>query len=491
MDEGIDRTIEDDAESTGPLTTRERIHEVFESDRAFGFFQYVVLLNLIFLFTKPQVLMPVLAATKFPIVLFLLSFVLMLTRLRAIWTFPVKMMSAFLILHAGFIFYGKVIDDDFIVNDFQAYDAWQTLLQIFGCFLFPVMAFCGGPRGAKRLVKVMLYSGLFLGVYVLLNNGRGPGDFVGDENDVCVVLVTLLPLPLMLLQSRSTAGTTRKSFLLIVLLCLLGGIVQTRSRGGFIGLVAVILSCAWLSPRKWQLFAVFGAVLLFAAPFVPADYWAEIRSISDTETGTALKRRQMWEAAFRAWLDFPNAITGVGIDNIPWRIGEYEGPEAGVIRASYAGRQVHSLGIQILADLGLIGIFMIGWLVVRSIRDGRALLTDVRIARTELNAARPVDHPNESSTLDESPSADEFGLDLGTREKIVNELNWLEGTLLAGNLMWLGHFAAGFFVSVLYYPTLWFLSVFAACIQSYTTTLRDSMEEFLDVVDNEHETRAL
>jgi O-antigen ligase len=110
-----------------------------------------------------------------------------------------------------------------------------------------------------------------------------------------------------------------------------------------------------------------------------------------------------------------NPILGVGPGNIPWTIGQYEVVDD-VVERSLAGRAVHSLYYTLLAELGLFGIFVYGWLTVVLVGACR-------------NVMREPPDPN-------------MRLDLYARAVIASGAACL---------------VSGAFISVLYYPHLYFL----------------------------------
>jgi hypothetical protein len=461
-------------------------------DRTSKVAQFFVVLNFIFLFIKPQLIISPLGSIKVAIGIFLIAFAFWLQRTGSSWTFPVKIMSFFLVIHAIFIIWGRFIDDSFIVNDGKAFDTWKTLLQVFLCFLFPIMAYCQGPIGLKKLISAIIFCGWVLASYAITHHGFGPGDFVGDENDVCAVIVTFLPFPFLLLTSSK--GLFRKLIILAVIITMIAGIVITASRGGFVGLVAGLIYMWWISPRKIVIAALLTTIFLVSLPFVPNDYIKEVKSISETDSGTALKRRDLWRAAFASWLDPHNFLTGVGLNNISWRINEYEGIEFRTIKASQAGRAVHSMLFQMIADLGLLGIVMLVSLIYVSMRRNqkweKRIKRRLNIIRKLNSSTIELEQLNTASFNVNSTEEIEVRYFLASRIKL--KLKYMQACLLATNAAWIGHCVSGLFVSILYYPTFWFLAILSACLQSYSRVLLSATDEaivWLEPVENSEEAR--
>ena len=93
----------------------------------------------------------------------------------------------------------------------------------------------------------MIANGI-LSIYAISHKGVGPGAFVYDENDTALALNMAIPFAFLLARSAHyTAG--QKKILLAIggILCL--GVVATFSRGGLLGMIAVIAVFWWWSKK--------------------------------------------------------------------------------------------------------------------------------------------------------------------------------------------------------------------------------------------------
>lgn len=433
--------------------------------------QAIVLLNFIFLFSRIPTTISILATLQITILLAVLCLLLMLPRINSLLSFQVKGVIGFLCYNAFMIFLGKVIVDDLITNDGAAFATWKSLTwDTFTCFL-PVMAYSLFGKGLRRLRVVLIFVGCYLSLYGITHGGKGPGGFVNDENDLCFVLIMVFPFAaLSALEYKSIFS---RLMFIGASLFLLAGVVASMSRGGFLGLVFTITYLFWRSPNKAAL--IFGGIFcgLIALPFVPKEYWDEMSTIK-TETqsrqGTAEERLESWAIGLRMFSDPKYTIQGVGIGNGPWKINDYEPSERGITIKSLAGRQFHSMHVQMLTDLGLIGLIFTGvmlWATVQ--RNNRYSHIFSRLARANrklynftLQALR--------NDLPISPSAAsdriEFNDQLSRCRLVEQELESWKLLMLQINISLVSILITGSFISVYYYPPLWFLLICSGCLQS-------------------------
>jgi putative inorganic carbon (hco3(-)) transporter len=257
-----------------------------------------------------------------------------------------------------------------------------------------------------------------LGLYVACGSVLHPGGmnwgsyFLGDRNDVALVLVMLLPLAWCMFAYERT-WLRKGPYLVVTLLCVIG-IVLTTSRGGFVGLVAVLF-VLWLFNRRKILALVLVAILTFAVYEVaPSSYWSHVSTIQATGEGTAKGRLDSWMSAWRMFKDYP---LGVGGGQFAIHFPEYQGDAFG--SHNMWGREAHSLWFTLLAELGIPGAILFAahmranW---KSLRHLRRL-----------------------------PPADE-----------ARPLPVLLSTAFFASFA--GYFAAASFLSALYYPHYWFMS---------------------------------
>ncbi len=273
----------------------------------------------------------------------------------------------------------------------------------------------------------------FQALYAIASGGHGHGDFMGDENDLALGLITAFPFAFRGLQNFS--GRARLYCLASTVL-LAAGIVASSSRGGFIGFVAAGVFCVLVGKDRGRNIAIgCGAALIFFIA-LPSTYKEEISSIQETDTGTAETRLFLWTAAINMWKDYP--IFGVGPGNSKWWVGTYQ-PEptaGGLFKArhfterDWTMKALHSVYFELLASHGLVGVVLYTWLAVTFFTGLGSLQ---RRARAR---GRPPDVGEE-----------------------------VEFYALAVKGSMVGFMAAGSFLSVLMYPYFWHLSAMAVALE--------------------------
>ncbi|HKY29583.1 MAG TPA: O-antigen ligase family protein [Pyrinomonadaceae bacterium] len=162
-------------------------------------------------------------------------------------------------------------------------------------------------------------SGVF-GVGKAINNdlriaGRIKGLFE-NSNDLALHLVTMVPIAVALAFAHR--GAIPKIVYLPIALLMIGGIVVTFSRGGFLGLLAVAIVLVIKLGRGNRFNATAGLVLAMVLFFAvaPGDYGGRLLTIFDTAsdiTGSSSQRNQVLQRSVLVALRYP--LTGVGLGN--------------------------------------------------------------------------------------------------------------------------------------------------------------------------------
>jgi putative inorganic carbon (HCO3(-)) transporter len=311
------------------------------------------------------------------------------------------------------------------MNNRFAFNMTQAMLVNFVIFLIATNIVDSKAR-LNRLIWLLLLIHVYhalKGVYNFAvvgfvaagqhTTGRTGSGFIGDENDFALALNTMIPFAYFFFMSFRNGF--KKYFSLFLVLIFILGVVASNSRGGWVGLGAVIIFCIARSKRKLLSLGIVALLLLAGALFAPPDFWQEMQSISDTNAGTAQSRLNYWKAAGRMYLDSP--IIGVGAGNGPIRMPEYvQGFRSS---ATQWGRTFHGTLPQILAELGTLGIGFYLLMVIYAFK------TLFRVRK------RAVAEDNESlSTI---------------------------ADCLTGSMI--GYLACATFLSTAYYPQLWTLFV--------------------------------
>jgi O-antigen ligase len=122
--------------------------------------------------------------------------------------------------------------------------------------------------------------------------------------------------------------------------------------------------------RRRPGFVIGGAlVAALAMPMLPASYWARLSSITDDskdDTGSKEARSQLLRESYEAFLE--NPLTGVGAGQFKnWNPKGREQP----------WRESHDVLMQVAAELGIAGLLLMCYLIVRSglaVKETRRLL---------------------------------------------------------------------------------------------------------------------
>jgi O-antigen ligase len=287
----------------------------------------------------------------------------------------------------------------------------------------------------RRVAFAWLLIMGYVAVYGIVHGGIGPGAVVGDENDMALGCATALPFAFYGFERFS--GRRR---LVAGAICalLVAAIVISFSRGGFVALVAVGVYCWMASRHKVRgLVVVLLAILLVLATSADEgrtgeSYWDRIASMFKTDEGTAEQRQFLWSVARNMWKAHP--ILGVGGGNFTYLVGQYqptdyEKPE--FLERDWSGTVTHSAFFQVAAEHGTVGIVLMAFIVLAHFRT---------IWRVRRAASAPGVPPEVRRDAD------------------------LYGGALGGAVV--GFCAAGAFLSVAYYPYLWYFSAMAVALEA-------------------------
>ncbi len=264
-------------------------------------------------------------------------------------------------------------------------------------------------RGLRGVMWTMLLGGLVPAAAVLRNyldgnmvEGRTAwvGIF-GNPNDLAYSLVILVPLAAcMAVRSRLLA----RLVLLGMILVFAAGIFVTFSRGGLIGLAAVVGIYAWRqrSAVTWVLIAVIASAGLFAV----ARLWTRGQSFSDLEDdATVQSRLATSEAGIAMFLDHPLLGVGPGCSVVAWPL--YAPPG---IRTRGA-LITHNTFIQALSETGITGFIAFVLFVGFGIGHAHKLARN-RLLRRAAEPG-PRGHEIEPATADHGASGSRPAQELG------------------------------------------------------------------------------
>lgn len=215
---------------------------------------------------------------------------------------------------------------------------------------------------------------VFINLYVLLKNPQvalspsqrhylQAGYFLGDGNDFALSVNIAIPLGLFLLV------TSKKLLARLVYGAAVGflvlGVIGTQSRGGSLGLAAVLLYYWWTSKKRarWGILLGTGVVVLLA--YASQSYLERMGTLSDYEQDSSAQARlDAWAAARRMAWDHP--LTGVGAGGFATAYGMFYRPP-GVGRTDRPWHNAHSIYFQLLGELGYPGFVMLIYMIVSNL----------------------------------------------------------------------------------------------------------------------------
>jgi O-antigen ligase len=206
----------------------------------------------------------------------------------------------------------------------------------------------------------------FMAIFTFKNLPSGPGDFSGDANDACLTLGMGIPFVYYALQQPNITQT-RKLFLYLALFLLFAAVIGTSSRGGFLGVVAGLLTIWWMSRSRIKVMIMtFIAMLIIGSAFlaiIPDGYVEDMRSIGDKENSTRVERFRTWEISWEMFKS--NPVLGVGAANFPYNVSLYQNKTSWWTedQKSLNGRQSHSVYFQVIPDLGIVGVLIFGYIM--------------------------------------------------------------------------------------------------------------------------------
>jgi hypothetical protein len=446
------------------------------------FVSFLIILSYVTLFCRPQNLpgLGFVGAIRLPMIISITIGLLTIPRLGRVITPQVNLMF-FLIAFEGLRgLAGFHLGDDIVRNDFWHFHTWKDLMLHFFGLSIPLLAFMASTKRIQTVFIATAGIGFFLGFWSLTHSGTGPGGFVGDENDLCLVLLLCLPFSIFFTQQKKQ-GIWRFVALASVFFTVLG-ILATLSRGGFLGLIAVLGSQFLKSRRKFALIASGLFVFLLLTPFIPKKYYGEMSSIGSDYNegeGTIQKRIETWQVVIKMWKDPRHTLFGVGLSNAAYWYSHYEKGILKKQKRSLSGRQAHSFYFQILGDLGLYGsLLMLAFLYYSlmgnqrlekkaSKMEGRASKVSAAFERLRFILRGRIDDVNVENDPDDVILIDQVVAKKSIARSIAADSNYIAMAIPMVSVSFLGVLAAGLGISVAYYPPVWFLGCLSATFSVY------------------------
>jgi probable O-glycosylation ligase (exosortase A-associated) len=322
-------------------------------------------------------------------------------------------------LMIAFFIFLLVVHIPFARNNRYAYNQTYAML-LYMPFILSVIIYLNSFERLKRFFNIWILLMIYLSIKGISGKGIGGSNFLADENDFSLLMNMMLPFGYFLF--RYERDFKIRMFYLSSSLLAVVSVVASSSRGGFVGLLTVLLMIWLFSPKKIRSLLLIG--ILSLAIYFSADqkYWDDMQTISETDQGTSKERLDSWNAA---WDMFKDNLLGVGGSNFPVRFPEYQ-PES--MQRGMWGRQAHSIWFTLLPELGIFGMLIYGLLLFYNLRD--------------INWLRKF------------------------KKNSDNNIRYAYYLSLAFIASFAGYFASGTFLSVLYYPHYFYLTAMIVAIKN-------------------------
>ncbi|PPI84711.1 hypothetical protein KEHDKFFH_08390 [Marinobacter maroccanus] len=323
----------------------------------------------------------------------------------------------------------------FATNTFHAFQTAKSMSMVFFTCFATVLIVDTEEKFLKLLNWLIIFF-VLVSFWIIRSGGTGPGGFVGDENDAALLMVCALPV--IFYSIFHSKNKKLHYFLFLGLFSVITAIVLTYSRGGFVGLVAVIWFMIWMSKKRWKVIFISTTLFIFsggiALSFLPKAYVDDMSTITNKEDETRNLRLLHWTTAIEIFKDKP--IFGVGPGNYPWTSNRYLhlSPYFKEGARFRAGRQSHSLYFTLIPELGAVGVIAF---IVLVFKFRANMITIIR------------------------RSSD---------ESMVSTAKSLYSMLI-------GFLVTGAFISVLYYPVFWHI-IFLGLAFCY---IRNNHELFFNI----------
>jgi len=254
----------------------------------------------------------------------------------------------------------------FAINNYASFYGTQLVATLFLTHCLPVQSLLRESRDVRAWVLVFLGITVYIGAWAATHGGYGPAGAAGaqDENYVSALMTMAVPFVyFQLLNEKRFVWRVLLTAALVIFVAAIA-LADNASRGAFLALCCVGVYIVLRSPRKQFAVGILGVIGIALLVTAGPAFWAEIGTTAEFEEGTGDLRLRAWKGGFRMWLAHP--ILGVGPGNFTWQLGNYETAlEVQELGRSLGGAMVaHSMWVELLADLGLVGVvatFALGW----------------------------------------------------------------------------------------------------------------------------------
>jgi putative inorganic carbon (hco3(-)) transporter len=234
----------------------------------------------------------------------------------------------------------------------------------------------------ERFVNVVVLSCSYVAVRAVIDYGlginlveggraKGAGGLFGNPNDMALNMVAFLPLAVI--RAIGQGHRLLRGALAIGVPAIVAAIIFSQSRGGTLGLVAMIAVLLYQIRRVRPTVAVAVVALTLATiPVLPSSFTDRMSSIFNPEedlTGSREARKRLLREAYQAYLDHP--VFGVGAGQFLNYNPERE----------EAWHQTHNAFLQVASELGTGGLLVFIAIIGSGYAAGLQTVRGLRLAR--------------------------------------------------------------------------------------------------------------
>ncbi|HEV8345620.1 MAG TPA: O-antigen ligase family protein [Vicinamibacterales bacterium] len=355
-------------------------------------------------------------------------------------------------------------------------DIYVKIILIFALMISTITS----PRRVRQMTWIMIIASGYIAGRGVFDYLRGVNLVEGDRlrgavggmfenpNDLALNLVTFLaPTLFIIIQDGKTS---RRLFASLLAALMLAATVATKSRSGFLGLVAMGLVVVYYTARvkPGVILAIVVAGLL-ALPVMPDSFWNRMDSITNADTdptGSRAARVRLLNQGMEVFAD--NPVTGIGAGQFQ----NYNAP--GVIEK---WRVTHNVWLQVAAELGIFGLIVFSFLVVRAYSASFRALRMLRLPRKKRTAG-----PSRAAKADTEAEADP--LMMTDTERVILDMN-AKGMMAAI----VGWTVCSFFASVAFNWTFYYVLALAVAGREIVASRRaEAAAAAEDAVESESKT---
>lgn len=212
-------------------------------------------------------------------------------------------------------------------------------------------------------------------------SGRYSGA-LGNPNLLGSFMSASLPVCTALLASRPIRRSVKALLISLALFSTILMIVISGTRASIIGLVSGAAMLLLLSYRRGMLsrrtLAVAGACGLLASALVLISMRSRFADLSDIERGTSRVRLVIWSGALEMFSKEP--LLGYGPGSFQIVFPAFRNPRYNLLGVSHNTLHAHSEYLELLTDLGLVGVLLLAglaWTVLRAVRKSPPDLVEI------------------------------------------------------------------------------------------------------------------